>query len=157
MYSNYAPKQAYYAYANFIDNPYAKEGPDYSCISSEALDDDPEKMDVLRGIRDNLMAVSRNGLRNIYLYYRHSPQINRIISTHPGTKAMVGGCIEIFLPGQGETFTADDAATIAVTCRELRKHADEDLAKVLRGVEVEIGGYAGLTKKGTIRSFRMPE
>ncbi len=72
------------------------------CPASMLLSDDDPRLDMLRHLRDAVLAKSATGRRIIKLYYAHQNRITALITTNNYVQDSARKLLEAALPGQAE-------------------------------------------------------
>jgi hypothetical protein len=118
-----------------------------SCPAELALKNNEETLSVLRHFRDRVLAKTPEGRSCIALYYRHAPEISRLLAADKDLTAKVNCSLRNLLPAFQKM---NRIGTVAVTepmrreIKKLREAFEEKAGHDLRNTIIRAAGSPGL-------------
>jgi glyoxylase-like metal-dependent hydrolase (beta-lactamase superfamily II) len=140
-----------------------------ACSIETALEGEPEKYDMLsalREVRDKSLATSPVGRRYIRRYYKHSPEISRLLLSDPELRARTAKLVKELMPAvrslsdgaAGQPSPGGKMVLTKGTVREIEALLDDFAEKAspeLRAVIWEVKGQLRSFEGKTLREIRL--
>ncbi|MCX6030341.1 MAG: hypothetical protein NT169_13730 [Chloroflexi bacterium] len=148
---------------DFIGVPTYPSGP---CPVETALAGqaaEKSNLQVLRELRDGVMAGTPAGRKYVDLYYRHAAEISGILLRDAALRGRTATLIEKYLPaaralvgqpgGRAMVLTAKDVRQIEALLDDVAAQGSPELAATLAGVRIQVAGAAGKSVEAAWQSL----
>jgi hypothetical protein len=144
----------------------------FVCPILGTLEDVPERAAILRTLyrfRDEVMTQSPEGRRHIRLFYRHAPEVSRLLLRHPSLHDRVRNMLVEMLPalratlaGRPSTITRARLSDITTLLEPLAANAGPALRADLRSLQEDLRQgrlleQYRITRSGTGSSAHLPK
>lgn len=132
-------------------------GGDKPCFLEMVFKNEPQKLDALRMLRDNMLGTNLKGSRVIELYYRYSSELMDICNACPDLKERTIELLKGLIPGLVLLSEGRKKNLSASMTRKLVSLSEEYSNAASTGLKLAVGKIVGELKRGNLSTFLRPE